>query len=390
MTYRARAAVLYGVEQAWQIREIEVHPPKTGEVLVRWDVAGLCHSDEHLVTGDMVPPPEMLQMMGVDTIFPMIGGHEGAGVVLEVGAGVTSVKPGDHVSASFVPSCGRCRYCSTGRQNLCDNGAGTFAGGMITDGTHRHFLDGEPVNLMAKLGTFAELACVAENSVIRVEPDLPLDAVALVSCGVATGWGSAVERAGTAAGDTVVVVGIGGIGANAVQGARMAGATRVIAIDPVEFKREKAMELGATHVYASMAEAMMPVMEMTWGQMADRVIMTPGVLDGTMMADAMNLTGKGGTCVVTAISPITSNEASINLFQLAMWNKEIKGTIFGSLNPRADIPKLLGLYRDGQLKLDELITRRYPLDAINDGYEAMRVGENLRGVVEHTWQGANA
>jgi S-(hydroxymethyl)glutathione dehydrogenase/alcohol dehydrogenase len=243
---------------------------------------------------------------------------------------------------------------------------------------------------MAKLGTFAELACVAESSVIKVEPDLPLDAVALVSCGVATGWGSAVERAGTAAGDTVVVVGIGGIGSNAVQGARMAGATRIIAIDPVEFKREKAMELGATHVYASMAEAMMPVMEMTWGQMADRVIMTPGVLDGTMMADAMNLTGKGGTCVVTAISPITSNEASINLFQLAMWNKEIKGTIFGSLNPRADIPKLLGLYREGQLKLDELITQRYPIEGINEGYEAMRVGENLRGVIEHSWQGSPA
>ena len=205
--------------------------------------------------------------------------------------------------------------------------------------------------------------------------------MALVSCGVATGFGSAVERAGTQAGDTVVVVGIGGIGINAVQGARMAGARRVIAVDPVEFKREKAMELGATHTFASMEEAIPAVMEMTWGQMADRVIMTPGVLYGEMMAGANSLCGKGGTMVVTAIAPMTQTEASVNLFELAMWQKEIKGTIFGSLNPRADIPKLLDLYREGSLKLDELITRRYPLDDINVGYQDMRDGINIRGVV---------
>ena len=379
---KSRAAVLYGMNQDWKVEEIEVQPPKAGEVLVHWKVAGMCHSDEHFVTGDMVPPAELLAMMGVDDFFPFIGGHEGAGVVAEVGPGVTSLQPGDHVSASFVPSCGRCRYCSTGRQNLCDLGAGTLTGGMITDGTHRHFVsDGRAVKMMAKLGTFSEYATVAEASLIKVEKDLPLECVALVSCGVATGWGSATNRADTQPGDTVVVVGIGGIGINAVQGARMAGAKRVIAVDPVEFKREKAMELGATHTFASMAEAIPAVMEMTWGQMADRVIMTPGVLHGEMMAEGMSLVGKGGTCVVTAISPMTSTEASINLFQLAMWNKEVKGTIFGSLNPRADIPRLLDMYRVGDLKLDELITRRYSLDQINEGYQAMRDGTNIRGVI---------
>ena len=379
---KSRAAVLYGLNQDWKVEEIEVQPPKAGEVLVHWKVSGMCHSDEHFVTGDMVPPAELLAMMGVDDFFPFIGGHEGAGVVVEVGPGVTSLQPGDHVSASFVPSCGRCRYCSTGRQNLCDLGAGTLTGGMITDGTHRHFVaDGRPVKLMAKLGTFSEYATVAEASLIKVEKDLPLECVALVSCGVATGWGSATNRADTQPGDTVVVVGIGGIGINAVQGARMAGAKRVIAIDPVEFKREKAMELGATHTFSSMAEAIPAVMELTWGQMADRVIMTPGVLHGEMMAEGMSLVGKGGTCVVTAISPMTSTEASINLFQLAMWNKEVKGTIFGSLNPRADIPRLLDMYRVGDLKLDELITRRYTLDQINEGYQAMRDGTNIRGVI---------
>jgi S-(hydroxymethyl)glutathione dehydrogenase/alcohol dehydrogenase len=379
---KSKAAVLWGLNQEWSVEEIDVHAPKTKEVLVQWKAAGLCHSDEHLVTGDLVPPKEAWAFMGIEDFFPVIGGHEGAGVVVEVGPGVTSVKVGDHVSASFVPSCGRCRYCSTGRQNLCDAGAQTFIGGMITDGTHRHFARGDkPVTLMAKLGTFSEYSCVAEDSVIKVEQDIPFECVALVSCGVATGWGSATSRAGTQAGDTVVVVGIGGIGMNAVQGARMAGATRIIAIDPVEFKREKAMEFGATHTFSSMEEAIPAVMEMTWGQMADRVIMTPGVLRGEMMESGMTLAGKGGTVVVTAISPMMDSTASINLFQLAMWNKEIKGTIFGSLNPRADIPALLDMYRAGQLKLDELITKTYSIEQINEGYRAMRDGENLRGVI---------
>lgn len=378
---KARAAVLSGLHQPWNVQEIDIDPPKAGEVLVQWKAAGMCHSDEHMVTGDMVPDPEFMALLGAESIFPLIGGHEGAGVIAEVGPGVTSVQPGDHVSANFVPSCGRCRYCVTGRSVICDNGAATLAGGMITDGTHRHFVDGQPVTMMAKVGTFSEYSCVSELSVIRVDPDLPFECVAVVSCGVATGWGSAVRRAGTQAGDTVVVVGIGGIGINAVQGARMVGAKRVIAVDPVEFKREKAMEFGATHTFASMAEALPAVMEMTWGQMADRVVMTPGVLHGEMMEEGMNLTGKGGTLVVTAISPMSSNEASVNLFSLAMMHKEIKGTIFGSLNPRVDIPGLLDMYRTGQLKLDELITRRYALDEINEGYRAMRDGENIRGVI---------
>jgi S-(hydroxymethyl)glutathione dehydrogenase/alcohol dehydrogenase len=378
---KARAAVLWGLHQDWQVQEIDVDPPKAGEVLIQWKAAGMCHSDEHVVTGDLVPPDEALQAMGIDSFWPCVGGHEGAGIVVDVGPGVTSVQPGDHVSASFIPSCGRCRYCSTGRQNLCDAGAGAFLKGMITDGTSRHRVDGKDIMLFAKLGTFSEYSCVAEASVIKVDPDYPLEAVALVSCGVATGWGSACNRADVQPGDTVVVVGIGGIGINAVQGARMAGAKRIVAIDPLEFKREKAMEFGATHTFSSMEEAMAPVTDLTWGQMADKVIMTPGVLYGDLMQLGTALCGKGGTVVVTGIAPMTQTHSAVNLFELAMWNKEIKGTIFGSLNPRADIPKLLSLYRDGQLMLDELITNRYTLDQINVGYQAMRDGENIRGVV---------
>src|SRR5215218_2223545 len=197
---KTRAAVLWGLNEQWKVEEVDIDPPKTGELIVEWKAAGLCHSEEHMVTGDMVPPPEALAMIGVPSVFPLIGGHEGAGVVLEVGPGVTSVKPGDHVSASFIPSCGRCRYCSTGRQNLCDEGRGALGGGMITDHTHRHFIDGEYVQLIAKVGTFSQYTCVSERSVIKVDEDLPLECVALVSCGVATGWGSATSRAGVTAG----------------------------------------------------------------------------------------------------------------------------------------------------------------------------------------------
>jgi len=378
---KTRAAVLWGIGQEWQVEGIDLDPPKAGEVLVQMKAAGMCHSDEHVVTGDMSLPNEVAIEMGMAPMFPIIGGHEGAGIVMEVGPGVTSVVPGDHVSASFIPSCGHCHYCSTGRQNLCDLGAMTFTAGMITDGTIRHHCRGEDLNVLAKLGTFSEHTVVAEASIIKVEPDLAFDAVCLVSCGVATGWGSAVERAGVKPGDVVVVVGIGGIGINAVQGAAMAGASRVIAIDPVEFKRETAMEMGATHTFSSMAEAIPEVNELSWGRMADKVIMTPGVLHGDLMAEAMTLTGKGGTCVATAVAPMAQTEASVNLFELTMWQKEIKGAIFGALNPRADIPKLLGLYRDGTLKLDELITQRYSLDQINEGYQDMRDGKNIRGVI---------
>jgi NDMA-dependent alcohol dehydrogenase len=380
---KAKAAVLWGTGEDWKVEEIKVDPPKAGEVTVEWKVAGLCHSDEHIVTGDMVPPPEALEMMGLTTFFPIIGGHEGAGVIAEVGPGVTSVQAGDHVSASFIPSCGRCRYCSTGRQNLCDLGAGAFQRGMITDGTSRHWVGDQDLLLFAKLGTFASRTTVAETSVIKVDPDLPMEAVALVSCGVATGYGSAVERAGVKPGETVVVVGIGGIGTNAVQGAKLAGAKHVVAVDPIEFKREKAMEFGATHTAASMTDAIPMVTDLTFGQMADRVIMTPGVMHGDLMAEAMTMTGKGGTCVVTAVAPITEVGAAVSLFELAMYNKEIKGTIFGSLNPRRDIPNLLSMYREGQLKLDELVTNTYSLEQINDGYRDMRDGKNIRGVVVH-------
>ena len=378
---KTRAAVLWGRGEDWKIEEIDLDPPKSHEVLVKWAAAGLCHSDEHLRSSDMGSPPPAEGAPPKPALFPMVGGHEGGGVVLEVGPDVDSVQPGDHVAASFFPICGRCKMCITGHSNLCDLGAATFAPGQISDGTARYHLDGQDLNVMAKLGTFAEHSVAHEASLVPVDPDVPLGVVALVSCGVTTGWGSAVYRAEVMPGDTVVVVGVGGVGINAVQGAHMVGARNIVAVDPVEFKQKAALDFGATHAAGSMEEALPMVTELTRGQMADAVILVPSVMYGDLMAGALTLTGKGGTCVVTGVAPQSQTESSVNLFELAMFQKEIKGVVFGAANPRFDIPNLLALYKNGQLKLDELITRTYRLDQINQGYQDMLDGVNLRGVI---------
>ncbi|MEQ8842881.1 MAG: NDMA-dependent alcohol dehydrogenase [Acidimicrobiales bacterium] len=369
-----RAAVLYGANQEWKVQDVELDAPGKGEVLVKTHAAGLCHSDEHLVTGDLGSPE--------GSMFPVIGGHEGSGVVIELGEGVTDFEVGDHVAVSFVPACGKCRWCASGQQNLCNLGAGTLGPGMISDGRcGHHGPDGEDVNTMAKLGTFAEHMLLHQDSLIKVDKDLPLIPVALVSCGVATGYGSAVNRAEVTAGDTVVVVGCGGIGANALQGAKVAGAKNVVAVDPSEFKREKAAEFGATHTASSMEEAMELVGGLTEGVMADSVILSAGVIHGDMLAPAQFLTRKGGTIVVTGLAPMMQMDVSLNLFEFAMMNKQIKGTIFGSDSPRRAVPHLLGMYQAGQLKLDELVTQTYSLDQINEGYQDMRDDKNIRGVL---------
>ena len=375
MPNTTRAAVLWGIGEDWKIEDVELDDPKSTDVLVTLKAAGMCHSDEHAVTGDLPLP------------LPVIGGHEGAGIVEAVGPGVSTLVPGDHVSVSFIPSCGRCKYCSTGRQYLCDEGAKLFDLGMMSDGREAHHAKGPDGNMMpmgryAQVGTFSEQMLVNENSLVKVEKDLPFHAVALVSCGVATGFGSATERAGTKPGDNVAVIGIGGIGINAVQGARIAGAKRIIAIDPVEFKREQAMEFGATHTYASIEEANAAVPDLTWGDMCERVILSPGVVHGDMLEPALTLTAKGGTLVVTGLAPMMETDAQMNLFMFSMSNKEVKGTVFGSTNPREMIPRLLSMYREGELKLDELITNRYTLDEVNQGYADMRSGKNIRGIIE--------
>jgi NDMA-dependent alcohol dehydrogenase len=374
---RTRAAVLAGVGEKWVVEEIELAEPGPFEVLVELRAAGLCHSEEHMVTGDMVVPEPTRLELGLPSQFPLVGGHEGAGEVVAVGAQVRGFAVGDHVATSFIPSCGTCVPCASGRQYLCDAGFGLMQ--KPAEPTHRW--RGEPAYAFSKLGTFAEHTLVHQDSLVRVDPELPFAAVALVSCGVATGWGSAVARAGTRPGDVVAVVGVGGIGINAVQGAAMAGARAIVAVDPVALKREKALEFGATHAVASIEEARPLIVELSRGRLCDRVVLAPSVLHGDIVGHGLSITGKGGTCVATAVAPLTQTEASVPLYELTLWNKELKGTVFGSVNPRVQIPELLALYRAGRLKLDELITRRYPLEEINTGYQDLRDGRILRGVL---------
>src|SRR5262245_4020975 len=384
---KCQGAVLRGVGQEWEVTEITLDPPREGEVLVKMAVAGICHSDDHFATGDMVPTPELEAIMaaaGAPRVdyFPLLGGHEGAGVVEEVGPGVRSVRPGDRVSFSFITAGGKCRLCVSGMTYLCDNGAMMLVKEMTTDHTCRRHVDGEDLTAMTQLGTFAEYAVLAEESVIKIDDSIPLEVASLVSCGVTTGWGSGTIGVGTQPGDTVVIVGTGGVGINAVQGARAAGANIVIAVDPVGFKRDSAKYFGATDTSPSVEEAIPLVQELTRGVMADRVVLTPSVVRAELLAPALTLTRKGGTCLMTGVPKFEINMVPLLLIDMLQSCKTLKGLIYGGMNPRASMPMLLSMYRSGHLKLDELITRRYRLDQINDAITDMCEGRNIRGIIE--------
>jgi len=363
------AAILWEMGGDWKVETIDLDPPKAGEVLVRIAASGMCHSDEHLRTGDL------------GGIYPIVGGHEGAGVVEEVGSGVEDLKPGDHVVFGFVPACGKCPSCARGHSSVCDMGAVLMLGAQA-DGTHRHHAsDGTPLGTMVCLGTFAKHTVVNQASCVKILDHYPLDKACLIGCGVTTGWGSAVYAAEVKPGDDVVVIGIGGLGASAVQGARLAGAERIFAIDPVPFKLEMATKYGATHTASSIEEATPLINEVTWGKNADKVICTMGVGDGRLIESILQLTAKRGRVVVTNIHPMAEVNVTLSLTWLTLLEKQIVGTIFGSANIRYDIPHLLRLYDQGQLDLDSMVTRTYKLEDVNQGYADMLEGRNIRGVM---------
>jgi alcohol dehydrogenase (nicotinoprotein) len=367
---KTKAAVVTEPGKHIEVEELDLDGPGAGEVLIRYTHAGLCHSDLHIMHGD------------IDARMPMVLGHEGAGIVEEVGPGVTRVAPGDHVVCSFIPNCGTCRYCATGRQSICDWGA-TILEGSLPGG--RFVLTGPAgqYGTMCMLGTFSQYGVIHQNSAVRVDEDLPLDKAVLVGCGVPTGWGSAVYSAGVTPGDTVVIFGIGGIGINAVQGARYAGAKNVIAVDPLENKREKAMELGATHAFATADEALPAIIDLTRGQGADSAILTVDVMTAEVIGAGFNAIGKGGVVIVTGLGKLLEPTIQLPGTILTLFRKTLKGSLFGDCNPTYDIPKILGLYQAGDLKLDEIITRTYTLDQVNEGYDDLLAGKNVRGVIVH-------
>jgi S-(hydroxymethyl)glutathione dehydrogenase/alcohol dehydrogenase len=367
---KTKAAVLLGAEKEWEVMDLELDPPGTGEVLVRFVASGLCHSDEHMRDGTL------------PVRFPIVGGHEGAGVVEQVGDGVTRVKAGDHIVCSFLPVCGHCRWCARGKSYLCDNGALILQGSML-DGTFRFHADGEDFGALDMLGSFSQYAVVADSSCVVVDNELDLEMAALLGCGVPTGWNSAVHAGMVRPGDTTVVIGAGGLGHYAIQGAKFAGAENLIVVDPLENKRRSSVEFGATATAADMAEAHEIVMQTTRGVGADQAIITMDVASSDVILAAFNLIAKGSTLVLTSASRPGDLNVTLPGLDLAMSAKRVQGTLYGLSNPFEDIPRLAKLHASGHLKLEETVTETYDLENINDGYHDMLAGKNIRGLLRH-------
>ncbi|MGY1620310.1 NDMA-dependent alcohol dehydrogenase [Geodermatophilus sp. SYSU D00691] len=373
MPVETRGAIMREAPGKFEVVDLISDDPRQGELQVKLAASGMCHSDDHLATGD-IPVAH----------YPMCGGHEGSGVVTAVGPNTPGFKEGDHVVFSFLPACGKCRWCANGMSYLCDLGAGLLVGARFDDPTSFRFSlsDGTPVGQMCGLGTFSGFTTVSVDSTIKIPEEIPLDVACLTGCGVGTGWGSSVQAAKVEPGETVIIMGIGGIGINAVQGAAFAGASHVIAVDPVAFKREKAQELGATEAFEGIEEAAEFARSVTNGQGADKAIVTIGVTTGEHVAQAFQAVRKAGSVVVTGLGDITDQVGiPISIGEMTLFAKEIKGALFGDQNPHTDILRMLRLYQEGKLKLDELITKRYKLDDINQGYEDMHAGKNIRGVI---------
>jgi S-(hydroxymethyl)glutathione dehydrogenase/alcohol dehydrogenase len=369
---KTNAALLWSSPGKFEVVEVDLERPNDFEVLVEMVASGLCHSDDHVASGDC-PVPTM----------PFNGGHEGAGIVREVGRAVRGLKVGDHVLTSFIPECGRCRWCASGMPNLCDRGSEMLTGTMPSDGTFRMFVNGTPVAKAGALGTFAEHQVYDEASLVKIRDDVNLKSAALVACGIPTGWGSSKNAAQVQPGDVVLVIGIGGVGSGAVQGARHCGASRIIAVDTNPGKESIALQIGATDFRTDISEATDLARALTNGQGADSAVITVGIITSEVIGAAFSAIRKAGTVVVTAQGNMASTGIPVNLVELSMYQKRIQGVLYGMGSPRREIQRLLDLYAEGRLLLDELITKRYKLADINQGYADMRSGLNVRGLIDY-------
>jgi NDMA-dependent alcohol dehydrogenase len=361
------AAVLNAVGEALSVEDVELAAPGRGEVAVRLRASGVCHSDWNVVSGTTPNP------------VPVVLGHEGAGVVEEVGERVTAVAAGDHVVLSWLPSCGHCFFCAQGRPILCEWSTPAMLAGTMPDGTTRLTRNGDAVFHYSFLSTFAERCVVPEASCVPIRPDAPLEVAALVGCAVMTGIGAALNRARVEPGSSVAVFGAGGVGLSAVIGSRFAGARTVIAVDPVPLKRELALELGATHALDPVdGDASAAVRELTGGRGADFAFDAAGA-PGLVRA-AYDAVRPGGTVVAVGIPP-TGEEARLPGPRLPREEKIVTGSLYGSCRPHVDMPLVLDLYMAGRLPLDRLVTRTYPLAEINEAFAAMNAGEVARAVI---------
>jgi S-(hydroxymethyl)glutathione dehydrogenase/alcohol dehydrogenase len=351
-----KAAVLREVKQPLVIEEVALDEPGPGQVMVKTSAAGICHSDLHFIEG-LWPVP-----------LPAVLGHEAAGIVERVGPDVDYVAPGDHVILLFIPFCGTCRYCTIGRPNLCSHGRSMTPTLHIGDRAVAPFLS---------MSSFAEYMVVPQNGLVKIRTDVPLDRAALVGCGVMTGVGAAINTAKVQPGSACAVIGAGGVGLNVIQGCVLAGAEKVIAVDIHPNKLEMAREFGATHfVDASKEDPVAKVRELTGGGVdyAFEAIGLPQAI-----TQAFDMVRAGGEAIVVGMAPLGS-EATISA-PAFLTEKVLRGCIYGSARPRFDMPRLLDLYMVGKLKLDELVSRTYPLEGINDAFEAMKNGEVARSVI---------
>jgi NDMA-dependent alcohol dehydrogenase len=364
-----QAAVLQAAKTPFQIETLTLDAPRDGEVLVRIVASGVCHSDYHLATGDTRHP------------LPVVCGHEGAGVVEAVGPGVTRAQVGDHVTLSWTPDCGHCFYCERGQPNLCETYTEPIWNGVMLDGTTRlHRANGEPVYAYCGLATFAEYAVVPEQSCVPIRKDVPLEVAALVGCAVATGVGSVLYTADVKAGETVVVLGCGGVGLNVVQGAALAGAETIIAVDVNDAKMQLARDFGATHTLYSNAQTAADIRALTGGRGADYAFEAVGL--PVLQELALEVIRPGGMAVLAGLSPM-GTATNLPGAVLTRTEKTVKGSYYGSVNPQRDFPHFIDLYADGRLKLDQLISREYRLDQINEAFASMLSGEVARGIIRY-------
>jgi len=364
---KAKGAVLFEPGRPLEVCDVDVAPPRAGEALVRMAAAGVCHTDLHVMQGKFSAP------------LPAVLGHEGSGVVEDVGPGVTDLRPGDHVIPLWRLSCGTCEFCRLGRPALCPEGARVRNSGRLPEGSSRLSLDGREVFHYAGVSTFCQYSVVPEAALLKVNPDVPLDRAALLGCAVVTGFGAVTHAARVKPGDSVAVFGAGGVGLNVIQGAKSAGAATLVAVDVHASKLDLARRFGATHVIdASAEDPVEAVRSLTGGRGVHHAFDAVG--SAATVRQAYDVLGRTGKLVVLGIAPAGA-EVSLPLGSLVFEERQILGSFYGSGRPRDDIPALADMYLRGNLKLDELLTRRYPLERVNEAYAALERGEVARSVI---------
>jgi S-(hydroxymethyl)glutathione dehydrogenase/alcohol dehydrogenase len=358
-----KAVVLWERGKPLAVEEVQIAKPREGEVLVRTAASGICHSDLHVIEGSLPMPP------------PCVLGHEPAGVVEEVGPGVTAFAPGDHVIGCLSAFCGVCELCLTGKPYLCSSGL-DFGRGM--EETPRLSCGDKPLFQMTNLSSFAEQMLTHERALVKIRDDMPLDRAALIGCGVTTGLGAALNTAKVRPGQSAAVIGCGGVGLAALQGCRIAGASRIVAVDNQQWKLELALELGATDVvHSGEDDAVMKVLELTGGGV-DNAFECIGL--ASTVQQAVGMIRRGGTAVLVGVVPL-GEMVGLHIADITLQEKRVMGSMMGSNRFRVDMPRYVDFYLDGRLKLDEMISSRIGLDGVNDAFEAMKKGEVARQVI---------